>query len=104
MFSAWKIGRVAGIDIFLHPTLLLLLTLPQISVGGVFGLGLITLGFGCVLLHELGHVLMARKFGIDTVYITLFPIVGVARLERIRRYHGAELLIALAGPAVNFEI
>ena len=100
MRMSWKIGRVAGIDLFVHPTFLLIL-LP-----GVTGLSLPLLLalFGCVLLHELGHALMARQFGIETADITLYPIGGVARLQRMPRAPGAELLIALAGPAVNFAI
>jgi Zn-dependent protease len=101
MRMSWKIGRVAGIDLFLHPTFLLIL-LPGILPGSsiLFTLAL----FGCVVLHELGHALMARRFGIETIDITLYPIGGVARLHRMPRAPGAELLIALAGPAVNFAI
>jgi len=99
---SWKLGRVAGIDLYLHPTFLLIL-LPGVFGGGLSVLFIVAL-FGCVVLHELGHALMARKFGIETRDITLYPIGGVARLERMPRAPGAELLIALAGPAVNFLI
>ncbi|MFO0888978.1 MAG: site-2 protease family protein [Isosphaeraceae bacterium] len=102
MSMSWKLGRVAGIDVFLHPTFLLVL-LPGLFGGGP-SLPLLIALFGCVVLHELGHALMARRFGIETVNITLYPIGGVARLTRMPRAPGAELLIALAGPAVNFAI
>ena len=101
MRMSWKLGRVAGIDLFLHPTFLLLL-LPGMT-GNLSPLLIVAL-FGCVVLHELGHALMARRFGIETLDITLYPIGGVARLQRMPRAPGAELLIALAGPAVNFAI
>ena len=101
MRMSWKLGRVAGIDLFLHPTFLLIL-LPGLT-GGLSPLFIVAL-FGCVVLHELGHALMARRFGIETLDITLYPIGGVARLQRMPRAPGAELLIALAGPAVNFAI
>src|SRR6478609_7012697 len=101
MFKSWKLGRVAGIDIFLHPTFLLLLLMPSVTSEGRLGLLLLASVFGCVLLHELGHALAARGFGIETEDITLYPIGGVARLRRMPRAPGAELLIALAGPAVN---
>src|SRR5271157_5987977 len=101
MRMSWKLGRVAGIDLFLHPTFLLSL-LPGMT-GNLSPLLIVAL-FGCVVLHELGHALMARRFGIETLDITLYPIGGVARLERMPRAPGAELLIALAGPAVNFGI
>ncbi|APW59820.1 site-2 protease family protein [Paludisphaera borealis] len=100
MRMSWKLGRAAGIDVFLHPTFLLILFAP----GAVANLPLVIALFGCVLLHEFGHALTARRFGIGTVNITLYPIGGVARLMRMPRAPGAELLIALAGPAVNFAI
>jgi Zn-dependent protease len=100
MLASWKLGRVAGIDVYLHPTFLLVL-IPGISFGGPLTILCV---FGCVLLHEFGHALMARRFGIETEDITLYPIGGVARLRRMPRAPGAELLIALAGPAVNFAI
>jgi Zn-dependent protease len=101
---SWKLGRVAGIDVFLHPTFLLILFFPQVAELGVYGLMFVLAAFGCVLLHELGHALMARRYGIETVDITLYPIGGVARLSRMPRSPGAELLVALAGPAVNLAI
>jgi Zn-dependent protease len=104
MQLSWKLGRVAGIDVYLHPTFLLLLLFLGAQGGGAMAILLLVLVFGCVLLHELGHALMARQFGIETADITLYPIGGVARLRRFPRAPGAELLIALAGPAVNFAI
>jgi Zn-dependent protease len=95
---------VAGIDVFLHPTFLLLLAYVGMAQGGIGSILLVSSVFGCVLLHELGHALIARRFGIATEDITLYPIGGVARLRRLPRAPGAELLIALAGPAVNVLI
>src|SRR3954454_6152863 len=101
---SWKLTRVAGIDVFLHPTFLLLLAYVGMTQGGIGAILLVSAVFGCVLLHEMGHALTARRFGIETEDITLYPIGGVARLRRMPRAPGAELLIALAGPAVNFAI
>jgi Zn-dependent protease len=105
MRLSWKIGRVAGINLYLHPTFLLVLLFPGVlDSGNPLTILLVLAVFGCVLLHELGHALMARRFGIETSDITLYPIGGVARLQRMPRAPGAELLITLAGPAVNFAI
>src|SRR6476646_1984895 len=104
MRISWKVGRVAGIDLYIHPSFLIVLAFPQVIGGGALSVLLILSVFGCVLLHELGHAMMARRFGIETEDITLYPIGGVARLSRMPRAPGAELLIALAGPAVNVAI
>jgi Zn-dependent protease len=105
MRLSWKIGRVAGIDLYLHPTFLLLLAYVGAVYGGLEAVALVTAVFGCVLLHEFGHALTARSlYGIETEDITLYPIGGVARLERMPRKPGAELLITLAGPLVNLVI
>lgn len=111
MGKSLKIGTVSGIGLYLHWTFWLLPLLVFIGNldGGSVGLPVywvtLTFGvFGCVLLHELGHALMARHFGIRTRDITLYPIGGVARLERLSDNPWEEFCIALAGPAVNLVI
>lgn len=107
-----RLGQVAGIDIRLHASFALIcLWIAWLSwrrtgsVAGVLnGLALVLLLFLCVLLHEYGHALTARRFGIGTRHITLLPIGGVALLERIPDRPLQEVAIALAGPAVNIAI
>ncbi len=106
---SWRIARVSGIDIYLHGTFLILLAWVAAShlleghgVGDAMaGLLFVSTLFGIVVLHELGHAITAQRFGIRTRDITLLPIGGVARLERIPEKPWQELLVALAGPAVN---
>lgn len=109
---SFKLGRFLGIDIFIHFTFPILLTviglahwMPGRSLGAALGGVLFfALIFLCVLLHEYGHALMARCFGVGTRDITLLPIGGVARLERIPEKPMEEMLVALAGPAMNVLI
>ena len=105
MRLSWKLGRVSGIDLFLHPSALLLFFLGSGMMPTPLGSAACVVALlVSIVLHELGHALMARRYGIGTADITLYLFGGVARLERMPRSSGPELLIALAGPAVNFAI
>jgi Zn-dependent protease/CBS domain-containing protein len=94
--------RVAGIQLRVHITFLLLIGL--LALGSAGAAMFLLLLFSCVVLHELGHAFAAKAFGINTPDITLLPIGGVARLERMPEEPLQELLIAVAGPAVNVII
>lgn len=100
-----RIGSVLGITIRLH-WLLLVMVAVLVFLGGrqgvAFELALVGLLFGIVLLHELGHSLVARSFGLRVVDITLWPLGGMARMSSIPESTRIEGLIAIAGPAVNF--
>ena len=105
-------AKIADIRVSVHATFLLLVTWFAVAywfqVGSLSrvaaGVALLLLLFGCVLLHELGHALAARRFGFQTREITLLPIGGVANLERMPSDPRQSLWITLAGPAVNIGI
>jgi Zn-dependent protease/CBS domain-containing protein len=108
---SYRVARVAGIGIYVHATFLILLAWVAFSgyqqggrAAAIGGLLFILALFAIVVLHEFGHALTARRFGIPTRDITLLPIGGVARLERMPREPRQELLIAIAGPAVNIAL
>jgi Zn-dependent protease/predicted transcriptional regulator len=108
--SPWtlSLGRLSGIPIRIHLTFFLLLlwfgtVSAQQGQGFVGGVVFLLLLFGCVVLHELGHALTARRYDVETREIVLYPFGGVARIDRMPSGK-AELVIALAGPAVNFVL
>ncbi len=106
-----SIGSVKGTEIRVHFTFLLFIMWlgtalyaqggPQTAANG---LAFILLLFACVVLHEFGHILMARRFGIGTRDVVLLPIGGMSRLEQIPEAPSQELQIALAGPAVSIVL
>lgn len=112
MRSSWKIGTFAGIGVYIHSTFLILILWILFiywnaghNAATVVGGLLFTLAlFVCVVLHEFGHALTARTFGIGTRDITLLPVGGVSNLERMPEEPSREFLVAIMGPAVSLGI
>jgi len=111
--DSYKLGTFRDIEIKIHPSFALALAWVVYHFGWarhggfgnvLFGFVLLALVFGCVLLHELGHGLMAQEYGVKVRNITLFPFGGAAFIEQMPMRPRAELLITLAGPAVNLAI
>jgi Zn-dependent protease len=109
---SWKLTRIAGIDVYVHATFFMVVAWIALvhwnesrSLAAVLdGVGFILALFACVVAHEYGHALTAARYGIRTRDITLLPIGGLARLERMPDVPVQELWVALAGPAVNVVI
>ena len=110
MFKSLRIGQLFNIPIFIHWSFLLLpvIVIYRSSeleiVNIVWELGLVLALFACVLLHEFGHALSARRYGVKTLDIILSVIGGVARLTKLPEKPWQELIVAAAGPAVNVVI
>src|SRR5215208_3040454 len=106
MGSAFKIGRVAGIDVKVHWTFFLLLAFFAYRVSGsligaLTAIAVIVALFFCVLLHEFGHSLVAQRLGIEIQGITLLPIGGVSNMKSLPERPTDEVKITIAGPLVN---
>ncbi|HUI41371.1 MAG TPA: site-2 protease family protein [Terriglobia bacterium] len=109
---SWKIARLAGINVYMHATFLLLVIYIVLAAwtrghnlaDTLAALAFVLAIFACIVFHELGHALAARHFGVRTRDIILLPIGGVARLERMPEKPLEELWVAVAGPLVNVAI
>lgn len=110
MFKSLRIGQLFNIPIYVHWSFLLLPVIVIYQSTGaetidiLWQMGLVFTLFGCVLLHELGHALSARRYGVQTLDIILSVIGGLARLTKLPEKPWQELVVAIAGPAVNFVI
>jgi Zn-dependent protease/CBS domain-containing protein len=108
----WNVGKLAGIPIRVHLTLVLLLLWIAVAYAlsganwsmTALGVFLVMAIFATIVIHELGHALVARKFGYKTRDILLLPIGGIASLERIPEKPSQELAVAVVGPAINLAI
>ncbi len=109
---SFQLGTVAGTEVRIHLTFFILLAFVALqgmsegrgAAGALDALLFVSAAFVCVLLHEFGHVTAARGYGIRTPDITLLPIGGVARLERMPEKPSQELVVAICGPLVNVAI
>jgi Zn-dependent protease/predicted transcriptional regulator len=107
-----RLGKFFGIDVYIHWTfwiLILWIFLMYFRIGnsvtqGLWGAAFILALFLCVVLHEFGHALTARRFGVTTRDITLYPIGGISSFEKLPEKPAQELLVGLAGPFVNVII
>lgn len=109
---SWRIGRIAGIDIDVHATFALLILYVAITeyqksrsfTSVAINIAFVLVVFASVVAHEYGHALTARRYGVATRGITLLPIGGVARLDKLPSKPQQELAIAVAGPLVSIAI
>lgn len=104
MLKSWRLGTVLGFPVELNLSFLVLLGLVLFAFGGVAGVALMLLVFGSVLLHELGHAVVARQLGVHVSGIELSFFGGAAKMVQLPRTATHELLIAAAGPAVSLML
>jgi Zn-dependent protease len=104
MFKSWRLGTVLGFPVELNMTFLLMLGLVLVAFGGLMGVGLVLILFASVLLHELGHALVARMLNVRVSGIELSAFGGAAKMTEMPRTANHEIAIAAAGPAVSLAL
>src|SRR5215467_4648972 len=104
MLKSWRVGTMFGFPVEINLSFLILLGLVLVAFGGLIGLAVVLLTFGSVLLHELGHALVARKLGVYVAGIELSFFGGAAKMAQMPRSSNDELAIASAGPAVSLML
>src|SRR5689334_17266604 len=108
MFRSWRLGRVLGFPVEINLSFILLLAAVLLGYGGsgnpIIGLLMVGVAFGSVLLHELGHALVARRYGVHVSGIELSFFGGAAKMVQMPRSANHEIAIAAAGPAVSLML
>jgi Zn-dependent protease len=104
MFRSWRIGKLLGFPVEINTTFLLLLAVMFIWFGGLIGVFLVLLAFASVLLHELGHAVVARRLGVSISGIELSFFGGAAKMVELPRSANHEIAIAAAGPIVSLGL
>src|ERR1044071_7132187 len=104
MLKSWRLGSLVGFPIDINASFLILLALVLFAFGGVGGVLIVCLAFASVLLHELGHAVVARKLGVYVQGIELGFLGGAAKMANLPRRPAHELAIAAAGPAVSLML
>lgn len=104
MFRSFRLGSVLGFPIDVNLSFLFLLGIVALTMGGLTGVAVVLLAFGSVVLHELGHALVARHLGVRVAGIELHFFGGAARMVDVPNRAGDEIAIAAAGPAVSFAL
>lgn len=104
MFKSWRLGSLLGFPVEINLSFLILLGVVFLAFGGLAGVVIVALAFGSVLLHELGHALVARQLGVRVVGIELGFLGGAAKMVDLPRTPRHEIAIAAAGPAVSLML
>src|SRR5215813_13671878 len=104
MLKSWRVGTMFGFPVEINLSFLLLLALVFLAFGGLIGVFIVLLAFGSVLLHELGHALVARRLGVHVSGIELSFFGGAAKMMQMPRSSDHEIAISAAGPAVSLML